>query len=384
MNYDVIVAGVGSTGSAACYHLAKRGVKVLGLEQFEIPHTQGAHHGHSRAIRQAYYEHPDYVPLLLRAYELWEGLQNITDDPFFHITGGVYFGSDDGDIVPGSLRSARKHGLAHAILTPEEISKRIPAIQADGSHQAFFEDRAGFIIPEIAVTTHANHARRLGATIQSGEKLVSWRNHGDHVEVTTDKSTYNAEQLIITSGAWSAEVAADLGIKLQVTRQVLAWFQPIGDPSRFAPENFPCWFIETGCPFGHYGFPVLPGDIGLKIAEHKPGDPIDPNAPVENPRPDEIDAFRAVLDQYFPGCAGELVHASTCKYTNSPDSHFIIGPHPKHHGRVSIASGLSGHGFKFSSVIGEILADFATKGTTNLPVDFLSPERFQHRNPYPS
>jgi sarcosine oxidase len=375
MTCDVIVAGVGSTGSAACHHLTKRGANVLGLERFEVPHPNGAHHGLSRAIRQAYFEHPDYVPLLLRAYELWHDLQNESDDTFFHITGGLYLGVEDGTIVPGSLRSAREHSLDHTILSADESKFRFPAIQPNKSHIGFYEPNAGFLIPEKAVIAHAK-----GTNIQTGETLISWKDTGAEVEVKTNKSTYTAKHLVITSGAWTAQVAADLGIPLQVTRQLLAWFQPLGDLARFAPDNFPCWYIEDDAPFGHYGFPIYPGDPGLKIAQHKAGEPIIPDQSVDPPRPDEIEAFRAILDEYLPGCAGELTHACTCKYTNSPDGNFIIGPHPRHTDRVSIACGLSGHGFKFSSVIGEILADLALEGTTAHPIDFLSPQRFQTRN----
>lgn len=378
--YDAIVAGVGSVGSAACYHLARRGARVLGIERFTIPHTRGSHHGHSRMIRQAYYEHPDYVPLLRRAYQLWEALQaDAAATQFFHITGGLYLGPEDGAIVAGSQRAAREHALDHSMLTAGEARDRFPAFRPRHDHAGFYEDRAGFLVPEAAVTAHAEAAQRHGASLLTGEALLSWREHAGHVEVVTENATYRAAHLVITSGAWSAEVAADLGIDLMVTRQVLAWFRPAIDPKRLAPGRFPCWFIETDPPFGHYGFPILPGDPGLKVALHKPGEGIAPPqiaAGDQQPRPDEVHALRTVLDSYLPGCAGPLAHACICMYTNSPDSHFILGCHPRHP-RVSIACGLSGHGFKFASVLGEVLADLALEGRTGLPIDFLSPARFR-------
>lgn len=377
--FDVIVAGVGSVGAAACFHLARRGMKVLGLEQFEIPHAQGSHHGHSRMIRQAYFEHPDYVPLLRRAYQLWDELQGSNPcggQKIFHITGGLYVGAQDGTIVPGSLRAAREHGLEYALLSGDEIRERFPAICPDLGHAGFLEARGGFLVPEAAVAAHAAAARLHGATVNTGEVLLSWKTAADRVEVVTDKATYTAGKLAITSGAWSAAAAQDLGIELQVTRQVLAWFEPLGELDRFAPGRFPCWFVESDPPFGHYGFPILPGDPGLKIAVHKPGEAIaDPRAEVEAPRADEIDALHATLEKFFPGCAGGLTESCICKYTNSPDGHFIIGRHPRHE-RVSIACGLSGHGFKFSSVLGEALADLAQTGSSDLPIGFLGPERF--------
>jgi sarcosine oxidase len=374
-HFDVIVAGVGSVGSATCYHLARRGVRVLGLEQFEIPHTNGSHHGHSRMIRQAYFEHPDYVPLLRRAYRLWDELQESEGGEFFHVTGGIYIGADDGTIVPGSLRAAREHGLEHELLDGEAIRERYPAIRPGAGQVGVFENCGGFLVPEKAVEAHANAARRHGATLSTGEALISWEADAGQVEVVTDRATYTAEKLAITAGAWSAAAAQDLGIELEVTRQVLAWFEPVGDPERFALGTFPCWFVETRPPFGHYGFPILAGDPGLKIAVHEPGEVIDPSDGVAPPRPDEIAALHVVFEQYFPGCAGQLRESCTCKYTNSPDGHFIVGGHPRDE-RVSIACGLSGHGFKFSSVLGEALADLATDGRTDLPIGFLSPERF--------
>ena len=373
--FDVIVAGVGSVGSAACYHLARRGARVLGLERFEIPHDHGSYHGHSRMIREAYFEHPDYVPLLRRAYELWGDLQSACGDAFFHIGGGIYVGAEDGTIVPGSLLAAREHGIDHALLSADEIRARYPVMSPPPGQVGFYENRCGFLVPEKAVRAHADAARSHGAILQTGERLESWQVHADGVEVSTDRARYTADQLVITSGAWSAEVAQDLGIELQVTRQVLAWFEPLGDPEKFAPGNFPCWFVETGAPVGHYGFPVLSGDPGLKIAVHRPGEVIDPNTTPGPPSEDEIGALHATLDEIFPGCAGALAEACTCKYTNSPDGHFVVGAHPAHQG-VSLACGLSGHGFKFASVLGEALADLAQDGATDLPIGFLSPARF--------
>ena len=376
--FDVIVVGVGSIGSATCHHLAKKGAKVIGIEQFAIPHGHGSHHGNSRMIRMAYYEHSNYVPLLKRAYTLWDELQEHTSEKFFHITGGLYMGASYGSIFPGSLRAAHEHQLKHTVLTPSQISARYPALHVADHFSGFHEEHAGFLIPEFAVSAYTKSALRQGAHIVQGEKLITWNSGPDGIKVTTEKGHYWAKHLVITAGAWSMKLARELGCQLKVTRQVMAWFKPLGSLERFAPGNFPCWFIETESPFGHYGFPVIAGDPGLKVALHKPGEVINPEHLQDEycqPQPEEIDQLRTILDEYFPGCAGRLTRASICMYTNSPDGHFIVGHHP-YHSHVSIACGLSGHGFKFSSVLGEVLADLALEGKTSMPVNFLSPQRY--------
>jgi sarcosine oxidase len=391
--YDVIIAGLGSMGSAAACHLARRGVRVLGLEPHAIPHTHGSHHGRSRMIRQSYHEHPDYVPLLQRAYHLWDELQSLTDDPFFHLTGAVYFGApgdptDDatgpGSIVPGALAAAHEHNLPHELIEdPEEIQTRFPAFRIPENFLAFYEDNAGYLVPEEAIRTHANLAREYGAELHTGEPVTAWKTTATGVEVTTPQNTYQAGHLVITAGAFVSDLLRDLNIDLQVTRQVLAWFQPQTNPQAFALGNFPSWFIETDSPVGHYGFPIAPGHAGLKLALHKPGLPIAPaelHHPEQQPSNEEINALRQVLHDFIPGAAGPLVEATVCLYTNTSDGHFIVGPHPAHD-HLTIACGFSGHGFKFASVMGEILADLATTGYPPLPIDFLSPTRFQSQEP---
>ncbi|MEM7144533.1 MAG: N-methyl-L-tryptophan oxidase [Verrucomicrobiota bacterium] len=379
-SYDVIIAGLGSMGTAAAYHLAKRGQRVLGLNPHEIPHNLGSHHGRSRMIRQSYYEHPDYVPLLQRAYELWTDLQNQSESPFFHLTGAVYFGSPNGSIVPGAREAAAQHKLPHEFFQdPNEIRSRFPAFRIPPNYAAFYEEQAGYLIPEEAVRTHANLARTLGAHLHTGEPVTAWRATDDGVEITTPRDTYHARHLIITAGAWISDFLRDVDIDFQVTRQVLAWFVPKTDPQTYALGNFPCWFIESESPFGHYGFPIAPGHNGLKLALHKPGPPITPaelHHPQHLPTDEETEALRGFLHDFIPGSDGTLLESTVCLYTNSPDGHFLLGPHPAHQDNVTIACGFSGHGFKFASVIGEITADLATTGATSFPIEFLSPKRF--------
>ncbi len=379
MTFNTIVCGVGTMGAAACHHLAVRGASVLGLEQFDIPHNRGAHHGLTRMIRQAYYEHPDYVPLLRRAYELWHELQDASGTPLLHLNGGLYISPPGGSILKGSLASAREHKLPHELLDHAALADRFPQFQLPPDYQGLFENNAGYIIPELAVGAHVEQALLNGAEIHGHEAIEGFSTDATGVTVKTDRSSYRAEHLVVTAGAWSGRLLRDLGVPLAVTRQILAWTTP-RDPAEFAPDRFPCWFIESDTTpgFGHYGFPILPGSPGFKIALHKPGSIVtDPDAVVRDPLPGDEDEIRPALARHIPGANGPLLALRACLYTNSPDSHFIIDRLPGHHDRLTVAAGFSGHGFKFASVIGESLADLATTGKSSLPTDFLKLDRFR-------
>ncbi len=374
-HYDVIVIGVGSMGAATCSHLAKRNVSVLGLEQFDIPHNRGAHHGLSRMIRQSYYEHSSYVPLLKRAYELWHELEDETECQLLTLNGGLYIGPADGEIVKGSLQSALDHNLPHQHLDRAAIADRFPQFSLPDDFEALYEENAGFVVPELAVGSHVELALRHGAELHGHEAVIDWSTNTSGVTVTTDQSTYQAGHLVITAGAWSARLLESLGIPLTVTRQVLGWTTP-KQQNLFTPERFPCWFIESEPGFGHYGFPILPGQPGFKSALHKPATIVDPDKVERAPLPEDESTIRTALASYIPDANGPLLALRTCLYTNSPDSHFIIDHAPDHHDRLTLATGFSGHGFKFAPVVGEILADLATKGNSLHSIDLFSLKRF--------
>jgi len=381
-HFDVIVLGVGSMGSAACYHLAKSGAKVVGVEQFDVPHRHGSHHGKSRMIRKAYSEHPNYVPLLERAYELWEELQEKAQEPILNKTGALYLCESDTSVITGSMKSAKEYGLPHRHLNGEAIKSDYPAFRVNESFEGFFEPDGGYLRPEDAIVEHAWQASGLGAMILTNTPALDWKATNDGVEVRTAEGTLHADQLIISTGAWTNKMLKNLGVELTVTRQVQAWFEPKIDPEAFSPDNFPCWFIETDAPHGHYGFPILPGQKGVKIAEHRPGDIVpleDISRAIAKPLDVELKALQNTLAQYIPDAAGQLLKSCTCLYTNSPDQHFIVDKIPDND-RVTIAAGFSGHGYKFSSVIGEVLANLATNGSTHHPIGFLGLERFRQTN----
>ncbi|HEX8038382.1 MAG TPA: N-methyl-L-tryptophan oxidase [Chryseosolibacter sp.] len=377
-HYDVIVLGVGSMGSAACWHLARRGQKVLGLEQFDIPHERGSHAGQSRIIRKAYFEHPDYVPLLERAYENWQSFEKETGTRIYHRTGILYFGERENATIRGIRTSARLHGIPVEDWTHAQYQKKYPAFRVPDNFDVIYEADAGFVTPERAIRLYAGEAVRNGAVIMKNTAVKEWK-AGSKIEVVTASGEYTCGKLVITAGAWTGRLVAGLKAKLQVTRQLLAWVAP-PDPDRFSPDNFPCWFVEDPALGTFYGFPVMPsndfnGPIGLKLAHHHPGIPCGPDDILGDIPAAEEEKLRAFLRTYLPEAGDTIIALKHCLYTYSPDTHFIIDHLPDYDGRVVIACGFSGHGFKFASVVGEILADLAMKGKTDLPNGFLRLER---------
>lgn len=365
-------------GTSACLHLARRGRRVLGLDRFDIPNRRASHHGRSRMIRLAYFEHPDYVALLRRAYENWRALERDAGRELLHVTGGLYLGPPDSDLVAGSGTAAREHGLAHEILEPSAVRRRWPVFRVADDWVGFWEPEGGFLVPEDVVKTQAELAVRHGAELHTGEPVVRWESRGDAFSVRTERAEYEAGSLVLTAGPWTASLAAGAGLPLTVTRQILAWFAS-PDLSPFAPGTFPCFAIDSA-PRGagrglFYGFPVTEERRGFKVARHFPGERCDPDEVDRDARPGETDALREDLRRWLPGADGPIARTCVCLYTNTPDGHFIVDRFPESE-RVFVATGFSGHGFKFASVIGEALADLVTEGRTDLPIGFLGLARF--------
>ncbi|MBX3357270.1 MAG: N-methyl-L-tryptophan oxidase [Phycisphaeraceae bacterium] len=381
--YHTIIIGLGAMGSSAALHLARRGVRVLGLEQFDIPHGNGSSHGYSRMIRMAYFEHPDYVPLLRRAYELWRDLEVQAGSTLLHVTGGVYIGPGSGSLVPGSLRSAQNHGLAHEVLSRRQLAQRYPQFEVPSSYEAVYEEAAGLLVPEAVVAAQAGLALQYGAELKAHEPVMGWEADSTGVCVRTHGGMYRAEKLIIAGGAWASRCVDWLPIR--VHRQVLAWVWP-ADSDRFRHPQMPVWAIEPEAAVAsgeYYGFPIRPEAPGFKVALHRPGRPIDPDrlhAAANRPDKEDEAEIRECLARYIPDANGNLLGLRTCMYSMSPDSHFIID-RLSEHPNVSVACGFSGHGFKFASVVGEILADMAQSGATRHPIGFLSLARLSQPKP---
>jgi sarcosine oxidase len=371
--YDVIVIGVGAMGASACFYLAQRGVQVLGLEQFEIAHDRGSSHGFSRMIRAAYYEEPRYVPLLRRSYALWNDLEEISNRKILYQVGGMFMGPTDGMLVNNSRLAAERHGLSHEILTADEVRWRVPVFSIPADWGALYDPIAGFLRPELAITTFAEQAKAGGATILTGQKVRTWKADERSITVETDDRTYCADHLILTAGAWTSQLLRSLDLELSVTRQILGWVKP-HDPKPFQFGVFPVWGIDSLDGGIYYGFPMMADVPGLKVAHHRAGEAMDPDRDSREARDGDEGDFRPVLRKYLPGADGPVVDIRICMYTNSRDHHFILDTHPEFE-RVSIACGFSGHGFKFASVIGEVLAKQVCEGTWDEAVRFLAIER---------
>jgi sarcosine oxidase len=375
--YDAIVAGLGGMGSATAYQLAGRGKRVLGLERFSPAHDKGSSHGRSRIIRQAYFEDPAYVPLLLSAYELWEKLERETGQELMTLTGGLMIGRSEDELVSGSVACAEEHGLPYDLLDAGEIKDRFPAFSPDPEIVALYEERAGFVRPEETVKAYLDRAAARGADLRFEEPVVSWEASGDGVRVDTPEGSYEAERLVISPGAWAPQLLAGLGLPLEVERQVMYWFEPTGGLEAFLPDRFPIFIWEPDDGNMFYAFPAQDDDRGVKVAFFRAGGvPTTPETIDREVHKEEIDFIRGYLAEYVPELAGRCLDARACMYTNTPDLHFVISLHPEHE-QVTIACGFSGHGYKFCSVVGEILADLTIEGSTRHPIDLFSPARLK-------
>ena len=372
-NYDAIVIGAGAMGSATLYHLAQRGIKALGLEQFYPNHELGSSHGFNRIIRLAYAEDPAYVPLLRRAYELWHELEQRVGEQLMHITGGIDVGLPNSLTVEGSLRSCRTHHLPHEVLDMATLKQRFPGCDFPKELVAVFQPDAGFLLSERCVRAHVKAARDLGAEVHYQERMLQWEVGANDVRVRTDHDIYRTDKLIITAGPWASSVVPLLAHLAIPERQVMMWSKPL-QPELFRPETFPVFILEV--PEGLlYGTPIF--EIpGFKIGRyHHLHQQVDPDSMDRECHPEDEKILRDAIRRYFPDADGPTLTLKTCIFTNSPDGHFIVDFHPDSP-RVLVAAGFSGHGFKFSSVVGEVLSDFVVSGDTQRDISLFRLNRF--------
>lgn len=355
-DYDVIVVGLGAMGSATLFHLARRGLRALGLEQFSRGHQFGSSHGDSRIIRETYFEHPLYVPLVQRAHELWHELEAVSGKPLMTITGGLMIGPHNGSVVSGTLRSAREHGLPHEILTPSAVHDRFPAFELAPDLIAVLDPRAGYLDPEACNGAHIDAARILGAEARFEEPVLEWNPDGDGVRVRTHTGRYTADHLVLAGGAWASSLARDLGLPLTVERQTVFWFESENLNASYHAADFPIHAYEYKPGHICYGFPRLAR--GMKASVMHSGELArDAGSVRRSVKAEEVNPLRAALRPVLPQLAEASVRESgVCIFTNTPDHDFIIDFHPEHR-QVLISSPCSGHGFKFASAIGELQAD---------------------------
>ncbi len=376
--FNTIVVGVGGMGSAACYYLAKRGKRVLGLERWDVPHARGSSHGYTRIIRLAYYEHPSYVMLLKRAYELWHEIENKVGEKLLHTTGSIDAGPADSWVFKGALQSAMQYDLPHEVLTGVEMAERFPGYRFPHDILALYQPQGGFLTPERCIVAYANSAMALGAEIHGRETVQRYEPTSEGgVRVYTDRDVYEADSVVITAGAWDSELMPFLRGLAVPERQVLAWLQP-QKPQYFQTTNFPVFNCLV--PEGRfYGFPqhAVPG---FKFGKyHHFQETGDPNRLIEGdqgePRPDDEAMLRDFASRYFPDGTGPTMTLAACMFTNTPDGHFIIDQHPQYP-QISYASPCSGHGYKFASVIGEVMAEIADLGYSRWDISLFRADRF--------
>jgi sarcosine oxidase len=373
--YDAIVVGLGAHGSAAAASLARRGLRVLGIERGQPGHEDGSSGGRSRIIRLAYFEDPAYVPLALESWNEWLALEAETGASILQVTGGLYAGAAGSEVFDGSVRSAREHGLPHEVLDADAIRRRWPVFRIGDATAGLFEERAGFLRPERAILALLEVARRRGAALHFGERAVDWRpSAGGGVEVETDRAVHHAERLVLAAGAWMPALVPDLALPLRVERVPVAWFEPRGPLEPVSVGRLPVWILEADEDGTFYGFPHEAG-VGLKVARHHSGDYVDPESVERSIRPADVERIRAFCRRHFPSADGALSHSIACLYTNTPDLAFVLDTHPATSG-VAYASACSGHGFKFAPVIGEILADLALTGRSTRPIEAFRASRF--------
>ncbi|MFQ5704436.1 MAG: N-methyl-L-tryptophan oxidase [Gemmatimonadales bacterium] len=369
---DVIIVGLGAMGSSAAYHVAGRGYSVLGFDRFRPPHDRGSSGGETRIIREAYFEHPLYVPFVQHAYDLWRELEKESGKQLLTQTGGLMMGPPDGVLVTGALASARQHGLPFELLTPTQIAQRFPVFQPSDEMVGVLEPRAGFLLAELCIGANLELAQARGANLRFNEPISAWHASGSGVEVRSERGVYRAEKLVLSAGAWMAGIVGDLKLPLHVERMVLHWFEPKRNKDWFSSARLPIYVIEYAPNYLFYGFPLQPR--GIKIALHHHGPETDPED-VAAVSQEERSSMLELISRYMPDAAGRIVDSATCMYTNTPDENFLIDFHPDH-GNVLLASPCSGHGFKFSSAIGEILADLLTDGPLRFELEPFKIGRF--------
>lgn len=369
--FDVIVVGLGGVGSAAACHLAQRGLSVLGLEKYSPVHHYGASHGGTRIMRHLQYEDPAYVPLARRASELWERVEHDAGTRIFSAIGGLMVGPENGPLIAGAAKSAAEWDLPCELLDAADTRRRFPTLNPEPGMVAVYDAGAGVVHPEAAVAAHHMLAERAGAQLRFREPVLDWAARGDGVRVRTASAVYTASRLVLCPGAW-AKYLIHVGMELNVETIVQCWFRPRDGAAEFDYAKHPSviWECDNGVMF--LCCPDMRDGQGVKI-----GFSLGTQAEVPDnriARAADIQQIRRYLRNCMPSVAGVVRRHATCVDGTTADQHFVVAPHPDHP-NVIVGCGFSGHGFKFVPVLGEILADLASAGTTTHPIDLFDPRR---------
>ena len=370
--YDVIIIGLGAMGSAASYYLSKNGVKVLGLDTYEPPHKLGSSHGHTRVIREAYHEGTSYVPIVKRAYELWNELDHEIEDKLILEYGGMYLG-DDGKYLSDAKKSAKKYDIPIKEFSSKEIKEKYNILNPPNNFKGLLENRSGAVFPEKAISNFLSKSINNGSSHNYNEKVIGWEKQSKFYKVETDKNNYFAEKLIFSSGAWIKNLVPSLKLPVKIERQVLFWFDPIKDKDKFHYSNMPNtgWDLDNGMEF--YTQPNIENK-GFKVAMHHNGKFISENDLNRESNADDLSIVKNFLEEYIPLANGKLIDSRVCVYTNTPDLDFIIDFYPNDE-NIIICSPCSGHGFKFTPAIGEICSELVINNGTNYDLSEFSIKR---------
>jgi len=351
---DVAIVGLGAMGALSAWRLAARGARVIGFEQFRPGHDRGSSHGDTRIFRTAYFESPEYVPLLQRAHRLWRELEEEAGAQLLTMTGGLAIGPPDGELVAGVLASARENHLLHRLLDSSEMTRLYPQHRLDASLVAVLDEHAGFLRPERAVAAAASRAEALGARLLAETQVTSIEASSGGVVIETSRGRFAAERALVTAGPWTSKLLPQLGLPLQVERQVMAWMA-VDNPASFAPQRFPIFIREVAAGRFRYGFPSTDGR-SIKIAVHHEGTGADPDSIDREVGDADLLPIRDFAREHLHGVTSKVVNARVCMYTNTPDERFIAIS-PAGMPGVTVLSACSGHGFKFAAVMGELMAE---------------------------
>lgn len=384
--YDTIVVGLGAMGSATIYQLAQQGNDVLGIDQYQPPHSHGSSHGETRLTRLAVGEGESYVPLVHRSHEIWRELEEETGKEILNICGGLMISSEaqtSVNHVPGLFKQtvaiAKKHKIKHPTLDAEEIRSRFPQFDIDDDERGYFEHNAGYVFPDKCISTQLELAQKHGAAVHTQEQVVDFESNGNQVTVTTDNGEYRADNLVLAAGPWLPEmVDKPIAQYFAVYRQILYWFDVAESDLSFTDPDFPVFIWELkGDKKGMYGFPSLSGDGGqIKVATDQYQQTTTPDEMNREVAQQEVNAFYQSHASHINDLDNKCLQAEACMYTLAPDSGFVIDTHPDYE-NVVIVSPCSGHGFKHSAGIGEAVSQLVANGESEYNLRAFSLDRFE-------